>query len=125
MGRKTAVKSDNRVFKGKDRESICSTRKSVGLTCANCVYDFTCNPDKKKKREINRAEWLKTKEVPREQPAQATKEPKRYRFTILEKREIMEADRQKITQLAIKYGKPRNYILNLRARWKRQEKTIS
>ena len=48
---------------------------------------------------------------------------KRYRFTIEEKREIMAADKKEITELALKYGRPRNYILNMRARWKRQSGT--
>lgn len=115
---KTSVKSEHRRYKSKSQKDICEFRKGCGLPCRGCVYWYTCYPEKvpikPKKSE--------TKPQPPVKKEETEPKSKRHIFTIIEKREIMNADRQKITELAEKYGKPRNYILNLRARWKRQTK---
>lgn len=113
---KTSVKSERRKYKSKAMKDICGFRKSCGLRCRGCVYWETCNPDKVPVKP-RKAE---AKPQPPVKKEETEPKGKRYMFTITEKREIMNADRQKITELAEKYGKPRNYILNLRARWKRQ-----
>lgn len=118
---KTSVKNDKRIHKGKEKDSICRARKSTGLPCTSCVYDYVCNPQKEKPK-------IKVTDKPKKVEKVAKtikKEEKRHQFTVTEKKEIMAADRQRITELAEQYGKPRNYILNLRARWKRQGQTIS